>query len=123
MIIVMLLAWVIAQVQIIRQREKESEASPEKFDLVFYLKDNRIKLASGLVLSLCLSGVLFHVEGWLQEWVKNTFGFSLPVAILYFLIGLVPERILASVKQHTNGFLQPSQVTHKGVTYNRKSNG
>jgi len=118
---IVILAWLVAQVFHVLKRDKKSETSPETFELWFYFKDSWVKIVLGLVLSLALARLLQYFESIIQEWMLNQLGFSLPMLVVYFIIGYAPEKGFAYLKDHYASFLQPGTVQFKGKVYNRKS--
>lgn len=95
-------------------KDPTSAASPTKFSLLFWIKDNYIKvlhsltIAAGLNLALQLN--LHEVEGALGFKWYNIYAVGL---------GLFPDATLSFMKNKF-GWLQPKNVTIKDKTYERK---
>jgi hypothetical protein len=94
-------------------RDRQSEASPIKFNIWFFLKDTWRKVTLSLLLAILLS-VVTHLNGGDiskllgQDW-QDINGW------VYVLIGFAPEMILQKLKKKY-GFLQPESVD----SYKRK---
>lgn len=100
------LGFLIAQIADVLKRNKESDSTPVKFDVIFFIKDNLPKIILSLLLSFSISYLVYlNVEdfGKLlgQEWsVLNN--------IVYAVIGFAPEIVLQWLKSKYN-FLQPNR--------------
>ncbi|AEV34166.1 hypothetical protein Oweho_3215 [Owenweeksia hongkongensis DSM 17368] len=108
-----LLGFLIAQIYDILKRNKDSEASPEKFNLVFFLQDTWKKILMSLALSIAIS-IAIHLN-----WDNAVSLFSGEVTLndlIYLVVGAVPELVLQWAKRK-GGFLQSSTVQD----YDRKS--
>ena len=90
------LGFLIAQIYDILFREK-SESNPEKFDLIFFIKDTYQKIVLSLFLSLSIS-MLIYLNNWdiislfgeKIEFLKN---------MEYALIGFAPEIFLQKMRK------------------------
>ena len=102
-----LLGFAIAQLSDIFRRQKSSDASPVKFDLVFFIKDNWQKAIVSIALSFCIS-VAVHLnitdfsKLFGQEWTALN-------QIVYIVIGAVPEMVLQHFKRKI-GLFQPDEI-------------
>lgn len=96
-------------------KDPTSAASPTKFSILFWIKDNWLKtlhsivIAGGLNLALQLN--LHEIEATLGFKWYNLYGLAL---------GLFPDAILSFMKNQF-GFLQPKMVKLKDKQYERKS--
>lgn len=86
-----LLGFFIAQIATILTRNKASNRTPQKLDLVFFIKDTWRKLVLSLLLSVLLSVTLhFNWSGVLElfskQWQINE--------LIYLAIGAAPEGVL-----------------------------
>ena len=90
------LGFLIAQIYDILFREK-SESNPEKFDLVFFLKDTYQKIVLSLFLSLSIS-ILIYLNDWD---IISIFGEKIDFLknMEYALIGFAPELVLQWVRK------------------------
>lgn len=101
------LGFLIAQLYDVLKRSKTSDASPQKFDLVFFLKDTWQKILVSLLLSFTLSIFLHLNIVNLSELIgKDWTGAN---DLLYGVIGFAPEIALQWLKKKY-GFLQPTEV-------------
>ena len=109
------MGWIISIAIDLRSRARASKASPEGFSFLFYLKDNKMRLATSLFLIASLGFSVSLIEVWIIESISA----SIPPAVYYLIIGLVPDAIVSKLKKSTKSFLQPINVEVAGVTYNR----
>lgn len=94
----------------INNRNKESEASPTKFNLRFFIKDNIARfLLSITIMLLVFFNVSETAELFGKEWTKLN-------NLVYAVIGFAPDYVIALAKRKI-GFLQPKEVEG----YERKS--
>lgn len=110
-ILAIVTGFLIIQLSDILGRSKESEASPVKFNLVFFLKDTWQKLLLSLLLSFSI-GLMIHQSVIIEDEVNSyeLFGLKFDLLyLLYFVIGAVPEYILQILKKKYS-FLQPDKV-------------
>lgn len=91
------LGFLIAQLYDIFTRNKNSESTPERFDLIFFLKDTYQKIILSLFLSLSLSTLIWLNVGDFaklmgQDWegINN---------IVYAVIGFAPEIVLQVLRK------------------------
>lgn len=101
------LAFLVAQLFDVLTRDKTSQASPRKFDIVFFFKDTWQKLLVSLLLSFSISLIVFlNIDD-----ANGLFGTQWQTAndLVYCLIGFAPERLLQFFKKKYS-FLQPDQV-------------
>lgn len=110
------LGFLIIQIADILGRDRDSEASPEKFTFWFFIKDTWQKILLSLALSVCISLVIrLNLSGvhalFSGEW---TYG-----DLIYVLVGAVPEWVLQQVKKKF-GITQPEKVKVKGEVFDRK---
>lgn len=91
------LGFLIAQLYDILTRNKDAEATPNKFDLIFFLKDTYQKIILSLFLSLFISGLVYLNVGDFaklmgQDWegINN---------IVYAVIGFAPEIVLQFIRK------------------------
>lgn len=104
------------QVADVLRRDRESKSSPQGFHVMFFIKDNWMKVVLSLILSVCISVV---VRLNLADVHSAFSGDSLYGDLIYVLIGAVPEWVLQRVKKKF-GITQPGQVNVKGETFKRK---
>ena len=101
------LGFLLAQLYDVFNREKESEASPKKFDLLFFLKDTWQKIVVSLLLSSVISfTVHYNTDEILRYIGKDWDNIS---KLIYLVIGFAPEIILQWFKKKY-GVLQPKNV-------------
>lgn len=109
-----LLGFLTVQIADVLNRSKGSPASPRPFDIVFFWKDNWIKI----LLSISLSTVLaitahLNFEAFIGAvWDGNAEG------LIYWAIGAVPEFILQRLKKSL-GIAQPPEVETKNGKFER----
>lgn len=91
------LGFLIAQLYDILTRNKDAEGTPNKFDLMFFLKDTYQKIILSLFLSLFISSLVYLNVGDFaklmgQEWegINN---------IVYAVIGFAPEIVLQLIRK------------------------
>jgi hypothetical protein len=102
-----ILGFVLAQLIDVLNRDKASKNSPQKFDLLFFLKDNRFKIIVSLLLSFSLSlAVWLNIENVAKLIGKD---WTIINDLVYLAIGFAPELILQWIKKKY-GFLQPKNV-------------
>lgn len=118
------LGFFLAQAIDLLRRSKASEHSPEKFDFVFFWKDNRGKIIISLLLSFGLSVFVYlNVKDFASLIGKD---FEFLNNLVYGVIGFAPEYALQYIKRKF-GILQPKEVTivdentEEEITYNRKN--
>lgn len=104
------------QIADILNRNKQSEASPEKFNFIFFIKDTWVKIVLSLLLSVCISVV---VKLNLTDVHSAFSGDNLYGNLLYVVIGAVPEYALQVAKKKL-GFTQPEKVKTKEKVFERK---
>lgn len=100
-------AFLIALLWDILQRDKASRHSPKRFDLGFFLSDNKIRL----ILSFCLS-LLIMLIIWANVIDANLlFGSEYPLAnkLIYVVVGAAPDLVISYAKRKV-GFLQPDEA-------------
>jgi len=107
-IINILLGFFIGQLIDISTRNKQSETSPVKFNIVFFLKDNWLKITVSLLLSISIGVFIYYNEIDISSMIEGI-GFNVHSGIIFFLIGFCPEIIL-QIAKHKYGFLQPKEV-------------
>lgn len=95
-------------------KDPTSSASPTKFSMLFFLKDNWVKLVHSLVIA-CLLNVALQVN--LKE-LEAALGFKW-YNIYAIGIGLFPDATLSFFKNRF-GWMQPNVVKLKGQVFNRK---
>lgn len=105
------------QIADILRRNKESEKTPRKFNIWFFLKDTYQKIILSLALSIFISLI---VKLNLSDVHTAFSGDSLYGELVYVVIGAVPEYVLQRVKKKF-GFAQPEQVNQGGQTFKRKN--
>lgn len=94
----------------LNKRNKESEASPRKFDLRFFIKDNSARFFLSItIMLLVFLNVSETAQLFGKEWTKLN-------NLVYALIGFAPDYVIAWAKRKA-GFLQPREVEG----YERKS--
>lgn len=116
-----LIGFLTAQLIDIFRRNKDSENSPEKFNFIFFLKDNWQKILVSLLLSVSVGSFIELNQIDVKPFL-DFFGLNLTIEMFYFALGFSPEILLQILKNWT-GFLQPKEVKLKnGVTetYERK---
>lgn len=95
-------------------KDPTSAASPTKFSLLFWVKDNWKKVITSIImacgLNLALQLNIHEVEAAFGFKWHNIYGLGL---------GLFPDAILSFFKNKF-GFLQPKQIVMKNHTYTRK---
>lgn len=105
-----LLGFIISNLAYISTRNKKSPNSPEKFDIKFWWKDNRVKLAVSLVLALSVNTAI----------VINTEilpGFKTWHSIL---IGMAPDFFVNALREGLGWFKPKETEDSKGNIYKRK---
>jgi hypothetical protein len=100
------LGFLIAQVYDVVRRDRNSGATPEKFNLVFFLKDTYQKLVLSLVLSLLIATAV-HFNA--KEVLSLFNGYENLSDLIYLPIGAAPEMVLQWAKKKY-GFGQPEKV-------------
>lgn len=100
-----LLGFAIAQLIDIMKRNRESDSSPIKFNIVFFLKDNWQKILVSLLLS-CGIGTFINLNEIDPTPFLEKFNISLTLEMVYFIIGFCPELILQQLKK-IYGIFQP----------------
>jgi len=100
-----LLGFLIGQALDILTRDRDSDNTPKKIDVVFFLKDNWQKILVSLILSLGIS-TLIHLNGWSFDFIPEEY--RLFPKMEYALIGFAPEVFLQFLKKKY-GFLQPDR--------------
>lgn len=103
-----LLGFAIAQVyDVLIRRKKYSDASPQKFDILFFWRDTRQKIIVSLILSFLISIFIKINDVDIATLINSDWnGFN---NALYGLIGFCPELVLQWLKRKY-GFLQPDIV-------------
>jgi hypothetical protein len=102
-----LLGFFIALFYDVLNRSKASESSPGKFDILFFLNDNKSRLILSLALSLALMlAIYFNVEDAAlllgKEWTELN-------NIIYIVVGATPDLVVSFAKRKA-GFLQPENT-------------
>jgi len=110
------LGFLIMQISEVLRRDRSSNSSPVKFDILFFLKDNLVKIVLSLALSVAISLVIWMNFGDATTLFKEH---ELYGNLLYVAVGAVPEYILQKVKKKF-GITQPEQVVTKDEVYKRK---
>lgn len=100
-----LLGFIIGQAQDILTRNKDSKTTPEKINLVFFLKDTWQKILVSLTFSLGLS-TLLYLNGWDLDFISEQW--RVWPMIEYAIIGYAPELFFQLLKKRY-GFLQPDR--------------
>lgn len=116
-----LIGFFVAQLIDIFRRNRNSENSPQKFNFLFFLKDNWQKILVSVLLSVSV-GTFIELNGIDVKPFLDGLGINITDEMFYFILGFSPEIILQILK-NTIGFLQPKEVELKnGVneTYERK---
>lgn len=105
-----LLGFLVFQIQDVSKRNKHSDRTPNKFCLLFFIKDTWQKIVVSLAFSLCLA-LIVHANLIQGETVVTieigAFSFN-ALGLIYVTIGAVPEFILQYLKKKF-GFLQPKK--------------
>jgi amino acid transporter len=90
----------------ILKRDKDSQKSPRRFDLVFFLKDNVNRLIFSFLLSITCAVVFWLIAPDVAK-VANQDITSLG-SIIYAIIGGAPDLIISYAKRKTNFLKQES---------------
>lgn len=106
-IIVTVIAYLLALFWDILQRDKNSRNSPKRFDLIFFLKDNVIRLVFSLLFS-CLFALLFWIVS--PEVADMDNEFTKWGTIIYIVIGAAPDLLVSYLKRKSNKFLRVNEV-------------
>jgi hypothetical protein len=108
------LGFLVVQIADILNRNKQSASSPVRFNFMFFIKDNWLKIVLSLALSFSISlSVYINAEEIISELWNGTGDF-----FIYWIIGAFPEFVLQLLKKRGN-VLQPPEVTVKDDTYKR----
>lgn len=96
-----ILGFLIAQMAGVVRRNKNSKDSPNKFNIIYLLKDTWQKIIFSLVLSLLMSLALkYNWDDFMvlfdKDWTLNN--------VVYLVIGAAPELILQKLRKRY-GFL------------------
>lgn len=102
-----LLGFLIAQISDILRRDKESTASPLKFNIWFFLKDTWQKILLSLMLSCAISALVWMNAGDFTKVLGEQW--ALAGNLVYAFIGFMPEIALQVLKKKY-GFTQPKVV-------------
>lgn len=111
-----LLGFGIAQLAHVLTRDKNSQASPEKFSRTFFFKDNWLKIVASLILSIGISILIHRHAGDVGSI------FSVPLWMVFVATGAAPEFVLQILKDKF-GLFQPKTVaikTKEGTETNEK---
>lgn len=104
-----ILGFLAAQLIEISTRDKQSEKSPTRFNIKFFLKDNYLKIITSLLISLTF-GFFIHYNQIEITKLGEFIDLELPQYVYYFLIGFAPEIVLQILKNKM-GLLQPKEIT------------
>lgn len=104
-----ILGFLAAQLIEISTRNKQSEKSPTRFNIKFFLKDNYLKIITSLLISLTF-GFFIHYNQIEITKLGEFIDLELPQYVYYFLIGFAPEIVLQILKNKM-GLLQPKEIT------------
>lgn len=105
-IIVTVIAYFLALLWDLKKRDKESESSPKRFDIVFYLKDNVWRLIISLFFSTLLALLFWMV---FPEFAKVDEELTAYGILVYIVIGAAPDLVVAYAKRKSN-FLRVEEV-------------
>ena len=100
------IGFALAQILDVLRRDKDSQASPKKFKILFFWKDNKQKILLSITLSVLMTLAL--KLNWTEfvgligkEWELNN--------LVFLAVGFAPELLLQKLKKKY-GFLQPEKV-------------
>ena len=107
----------------IRKRDRESPGSPKLWSWEFFWKDNTIRYATSIGISLCIT-VFFALSG-ADGYLIARYGFTdmqwypMLKCALAAAVGFTPDFFVAAIKRET-GAMGPKKVRTKKAEYKRK---
>ena len=115
-ILITLLSFAISLVYDISRRNKDSSSSPIKFDMVFYIKDNWVRIIVSVLLSSLIAILVRIIEPEIFDVDENMSRIGI---LIYVIIGSAPDLLIAYAKRNTD-FLRPETVETKEGSFERR---